>query len=816
VTQPDADLTIPMIAAALGSRYQVKRVIARGGMAIVYLAEDRELGRQVAIKLLDPNRSVSQQLSAERFLREVRITAQLQHPNIIPLIDSGRVRGLAYAVFPYVEGESLRDLMQRQPRVPLADALLWAREIAEALDYAHKRGVVHRDIKPENILLSNGQAVVSDFGVAYARHLAVADGTVTAVGETLGTPAYMSPEQIEGEKKVDGRSDIYSLGCMLYEMLVGRPPFDEPSVRRVLNAHLRAEPLPIEASNPEVPDRVTQIVRTAMAKDPANRFETAGAMAAALRRVLGEPPRHVTPSSQQLTEALPNKPAGFWNQVKPRGAGGWLLLGAIALLALVLLVPKGKGGNPRPQPAVAAASLAVLAPEAVPQGSVPAYLSEGLAGEIISVLQGQGGMRVTPQASSFALSGKQIPVATIGDTLGVSNVVTSVVSHNGEGYRTTIRLHRASDGGVIWQRTYQFAEGNLGSTARQISADATVELTGGEPLNLAGTPDRSAELTSALLLGRYWVVRGTPEAMQRAHDAFAEALRLDSNSVEALAGMAGARMRAAAYGYRSEEDFYSSMAEAIKEARKAYALDSTNRDAAFIAARAARFSGARRDSVIRMYEAVLATNPDLPDVLIDLGQMLGEAGQGDSAAALARRAVELSPLAAATRHGAITVALRSRKYDMAIEQARARLAQDPGDLVALALEGLALSAAGRSAECVGRAFGPWLAAEATCLYAAGLSTQAQQAADSLRGILLRGQFVTVHQFTDLGTYYAWSGNSQEALRWIQRAADHTPMLIDWVLSSGLYDKALANVEFRRGLEEVRKGMQERLKARLGE
>jgi tetratricopeptide (TPR) repeat protein len=196
--------------------------------------------------------------------------------------------------------------------------------------------------------------------------------------------------------------------------------------------------------------------------------------------------------------------------------------------------------------------------------------------------------------------------------------------------------------------------------------------------------------------------------------------------------------------------------------------------------------------------------------------MLGEAGQGDSAAALARRAVELSPLAAATRHGAITVALRSRKYDMAIEQARARLAQDPGDLVALALEGLALSAAGRSAECVGRAFGPWLAAEATCLYAAGLSTQAQQAADSLRGILLRGQFVTVHQFTDLGTYYAWSGNSQEALRWIQRAADQTPMLIDWVLSSGLYDKALANVEFRRGLEEVRKGMQERLKARLGE
>ena len=273
---------------------------------------------------------------------------------------------------------------------------------------------------------------MSDFGVAYARHLAVADGTVTAVGETLGTPAYMSPEQIEGEK-VDGRSDIYSLGCMLYEMLVGRPPFDEPSVRRVLNAHLRSEPVPIEAQNPDVPDRVAQIVRRAMAKNPADRFETAGAMAAALRKVLGEPPRHVTPTNQQLADALPNRTVSFWEQVKPRGAGGWLVLGALALLALVLLVPKGEVGKSREPRPVAPSSLAVLAPEAVPQGSVPAYLSEGLAGEIINVLQGHGGMRVTPQASSFALSGKHIPVSTIGDTLNVSNLVTSVVSRIGRG-----------------------------------------------------------------------------------------------------------------------------------------------------------------------------------------------------------------------------------------------------------------------------------------------------------------------------------------------------------------------------------------------
>jgi serine/threonine-protein kinase len=812
VTQPEADLAIPMIAAALGGRYLVKRVIARGGMAIVYVAEDRELGRQVAIKVLDPERSGSQRLSAERFLREVRITAQLQHPNIIPLIDSGRVKGLAYAVFPYVEGESLRDLLVRQPRVPLTDALLWTREIAEALEYAHQRGIVHRDIKPENILLSNGQAVVSDFGVAYARHLAVAEGAVTGVGETLGTPAYMSPEQIEGAK-VDGRSDIYSLGCMLYEMLGGRPPFDEPSVRRVLNAHLKSEALPIEALNPDVPDRVAQIVRRAMAKQADQRYETAGAKASALRKVLGEPPRHVTPTPHQLPDVLPKK-STLWDLIAPRGAGGWLVLGALALLAVVLLLPKGSGLKPRAT-APPIGSLAVMAPEAAPAGSVPGYLTEGLAGEVINVLQKYSGMRVTPQASSFALSGRNLTIPAIGDTLGVASLLTSAVSPSGSGYNTTVRLHRASDGSVMWQRTYQFAEGNLGSTARQIGADAAVELAGGEPLVLPEEPDLSAELTSALLQGRYWVVRGTPEATMRAHDAFAQALQVDSLSVEALTGMAGARMRAAAYGYRSNEDFYSSMAEAIKEARRAYALDSTNRDAAFIFARAARFSGAPSDSVIRMYRAVLAISPDLPDALIDLGQMLGDAGKGDSAVLLARRAVELNPLSAATRHGAITVALRSRKYDVAIEQARARLAQDPGDLVALALEGLALSAAGRSAECVGRAFGPWLAAEATCFYGAGRTTEAQAAADSLRALLLRGDFVTVHQFTDLGTYYAWSGNNAEALRWIQRAADQTPMLIDWVLSSGLYDKALADPTFRQGLLEIRKGMQERLRQKLG-
>ena len=802
---PQASFHSGELQVALGARYTIERVIARGGMAIVYLAHDGELGRKVAIKLLDPERS--SQLSAERFLREVRITAQLQHPNILPLIDSGRADGLAYAVMPFVEGESLRDLLHRTARVPLADALLWAREIAEALEYAHQRGIVHRDIKPENILLSNGQAVISDFGVAYARHLA-SQGALTGVGETLGTPAYMSPEQIRGEA-VDGRSDLYSLGCMVYEMLAGHPPFDEPSVRKVLNAHLHSQPQPLETRAPETPERVVHLVRRAMAKVPADRFESSGAMAAALRRALGEPPRHATPSGAELAEAL-GQPPPLLKRLELSGAMGWLVLLAAGLLALVLLVPGGPGA-----PAVTGGtpSVAVMLPRAEPDGSVPAYLTEGLGGEVIAELARHRTVRVTPQASSFAPALAALPPPAVGESLGATHVVSTVVVPGDESYAATVRVLRALDGSPLWQRTYQFGEGNLGRIAIQIGDDALAEILGG---SVPAPPSRATEakpLLAAVLVGRYWMARGTPDAMAKAREAFTSALAVDSTSVEALAGLANTRIRTAQYGYRSAEDSYTSLSRAIDEAERALALAPESGDARFIAARAGRIAGRPRDSLIALYESALAMSPNQSDALVDLAQLQGEAGNADSAIALAALAVRLSPYAPATRHGAITAALRVRRYDFAIEQARARLAQDPGDVVALALEGLALSAAGRSEECADRSFGPWLAAQATCLHAAGRTAEARVAADSLRRLLAQGDFVTVHQFTDLATYYAWTGNAAEAMVWIRQAAERTPLLIDWVFTSGLYDKVLKDRTFLDQLQGLRKDMQARLAAR---
>jgi serine/threonine-protein kinase len=231
---------VERINDALGDRYTLERELGRGGMATVYLAQDRKHDRQVAIKVLRPELSVT--LGSERFLREIQIEARLNHPHILPLHDSGQANGFLYYVMPYVEGESLRDRLKREGPLPVDESLQISKEVASALDYAHDAGLVHRDIKPENILLSAGKAVVADFGIARAVDEAGGE-QLTATGMSVGTPAYMSPEQAAGEKEIDARTDLYALGCVLYEMLTGEPPFAGPSPQAVM-ARKVSEPAP--------------------------------------------------------------------------------------------------------------------------------------------------------------------------------------------------------------------------------------------------------------------------------------------------------------------------------------------------------------------------------------------------------------------------------------------------------------------------------------------------------------------------------------------------------------------------------------------
>jgi TolB-like protein len=269
------------LKAALADRYAIERELGQGGMATVYLARDLKHEREVALKVVQPGLGAA--LGAERFLREIRTTAQLTHPHILPLLDSGEADGTLFYVMPYVEGESLRDRLAREKQLPLDEALRITREVADALAYAHGRGVIHRDIKPDNILLQSGHAVVADFGIARAMDQA-SGATLTGTGVSVGTPQYMSPEQAMGGRDLDGRSDLYSLGCVLYEMLAGEPPFTGPTAESVVRQHLSVEPRPVTALRPAVPPEIAQAVGRCLAKTPADRFATAAAFADALAR----------------------------------------------------------------------------------------------------------------------------------------------------------------------------------------------------------------------------------------------------------------------------------------------------------------------------------------------------------------------------------------------------------------------------------------------------------------------------------------------------------------------------------------------------
>ena len=320
--------------AALASRYTLEREVGRGGMATVYLAQDTRHRRRVAIKVLQPE--LAAVLGAERFLREIEIAARLSHPHILPLHDSGEVDGHLFYVMPYVEGESLRARLDREHQLPVDDAVRLAQQVASALDYAHRRDIVHRDIKPENILLQEGHALVADFGIALA--VSAAGGErLTGTGLSLGTPYYMSPEQAMGERNIDARSDIYALGCVLYEMLAGEPPFTGPSAQAVVARILTEQPRDLTAIRESVPRPLERAVGKALARIPADRYSTAARFGEALERATGEQrsPDSATAAGSVTTPApqpsVPRQPARPGIATLRRGAPWMVALSALAL-----------------------------------------------------------------------------------------------------------------------------------------------------------------------------------------------------------------------------------------------------------------------------------------------------------------------------------------------------------------------------------------------------------------------------------------------------------------------------------------------------
>ena len=445
------------LQAALTGRYTIEHELGRGGMATVYLAQDLKHGRPIALKVLRPELAAA--LGPGRFLREIEIAARLTHPNILPLHDSGEAGGLLYYVMPYVDGESLRSRLAREGPLPLDQALEIAREVASALGYAHEHGVVHRDIKPENVLLESGHAVVADFGVARAVWELAGD-RLTETGIAVGSPAYMSPEQAGAEERLDGRSDIYALGCVLYEMLVGEPPFTGPTPRAVAAKHLRQSVPSARITRPGVPAAVDQVIRTALAKVPADRFSDAAHFAAALAACAGQPGRRLAPRR--------------WTGV---------------VVAAALTVAVGRWAWARwsgsPSPPVPAARLdpthvAVLYFEDLSEGRTLRHVAGGLTEDLIDQLGQVDALRVISSSGVAAYRERSVPLDSIARTLGVGTIVTGSVGRSADRLRVAVRLIDAANGNQLRSQTLERPWGDLfvlrDAVAQQVSRFLREEL----------------------------------------------------------------------------------------------------------------------------------------------------------------------------------------------------------------------------------------------------------------------------------------------------------------------------------------------------
>jgi len=515
-------------------------------MATVFRALDVKHGRTVAVKVLHPE--LSEALGPERFLREVRITAKLSHPHILPLLDSGASDGLLYYVMPFVEGESLRDRLVREGQLPVGDALRIAREVADALGNAHSLGIVHRDVKPENILLQGGHALVADFGIA--RAFDGADHQLTNTGIAIGTPLYMSPEQAHGEVTVDGRSDIYSLASVLFEMLTGEPPFVGPNAMAITTKKLTETPPPLRTRRNTVSASTEVAIARALARAPADRFRTAQEFAEALDASVTTGERAVVPAPSWRRPAI----------------------AAAAVLALVAAAwAAGRGGSAGAPGAGELSSVAVLPFENLSPDTAQAYFAIGLNDEIITSLSMVEGIRVSSRTSSSLVASQGLELKVIGERLGVESVVEGSVRAYGDRIRVAARLVKVADGYPIWSQTFERASDDALKIQSEI-AGAIVEALKGRMVVghlqavSSGTTDPVAY--DLYLQAQALRLRQTDASIARAVELLRESIRRAPDFARAHATLGTALAVQGWYEQRPPREVFPLAAQAAEEAMR--------------------------------------------------------------------------------------------------------------------------------------------------------------------------------------------------------------------------------------------------------
>ncbi|HYW30506.1 MAG TPA: serine/threonine-protein kinase [Gemmatimonas sp.] len=554
------------LATALADRYRVEGELGQGGMATVYRAHDVRHSRDVAIKVLRPE--LANALGADRFLREIATTATLRHPHILPLYDSGDADGMLYYVMPVVEGESLRDRIARDGRLPIDEALRITSEVANALGYAHERGIAHRDIKPENILLERGHAVVADFGIARAV-AETGSERLTQTGFAVGTPLYMSPEQAVGEPNLDGRSDLYSLGCVLYEMLAGRPPFTGATVAAITQQHLVSAPLLVTAARPEVTPAVAQALARVLSKDPADRpwpasrFVEALTSSAGIAVINASPPGASTGTSRRrrtmglaaVAIALIAAALAFWRGRVP--AAGGLVEGTTAPIGRIAVIPMDNQTGDTAQ----------------------RFFADGMTREVIGVLA-DAGVRVLGYRAVAPYHNSTLSIRDIARALGVDAIVSGAVLRSGDVVTLSAELINAQSDETLWSRTFERPAADVMTLQREVAAEIArgirAGLTPGQTQRLAAARQVNPRAYAQYLLGQEAAALRTADGFTRSVMYLNRSLAIDSTYAPAWATLAITNAYALIYQTTPRDTAY---AMAMRAADRAIALDPSLGDA---------------------------------------------------------------------------------------------------------------------------------------------------------------------------------------------------------------------------------------------